>query len=281
MHRFGPFEVNFAAGELRKNGIRIGVQEQPLRILEALLEKPGELVSRDQLRDRLWPSDTFVDFEGSLNAAVAKLRQSLGDAAERPGYIETVPKKGYRFIAPVSPIPESPSAALPQESPEPVPRTIPRPRTWIAAMVGVLVIGGAGTYIWRNGRLGPTGVTGSVSFTVLMPPGKQLIGPNYFPNFAVSPDGRSLAFVAAGADGPAIYLRAMSSETSQRLEGTELARLPFWSPDGREIGFISADKLKAITVRSGVVRALCDAPWFFGATWSQDGTILEPFLREP
>ena len=160
MHRFGPFEVNFSAGEIRKNGIRIGVQEQPLRILEALLERPGELVSREQLRTRLWPSDTFVDFEGSLNAAIAKLRQSLGDAAERPLYVETVPKKGYRFIAPVSPIPESVNEALPAQSPEPVPRRIIRSRMWIAAMAGALVIGGAGTYIWRSGRLGPTGVTG-------------------------------------------------------------------------------------------------------------------------
>ena len=274
MHRFGPFEVNFSAGEIRKNGIRIGVQEQPLRILEALLERPGELVSREQLRTRLWPSDTFVDFEGSLNAAVAKLRQSLGDAAERPVYIETVPRKGYRFIAAAIPIQEPPSEAPLQNTTEVVPPRIPKSRMWIAAMAGALVIGGAGTYFWRSGRLGPTGVTGSVSFTVLMPPGNQLIGPGYFPNFAVSPDGRSLAFVAAGADGPAIYLRPMSSESSRRLEGTEPARLPFWSPDGREIGFISADKLKAITVRSGVVRVLCDAPWFFGATWSRDGTIL-------
>src|SRR5690348_65432 len=102
MHRFGPFEVDFATSELRRSGSRVRIQEQPLRILEILLERPGELVSRERLRERLWPSDTFVDFERGLNAAVAKLRQSLHDSADHPVYVETVARKGYRFIAPVT-----------------------------------------------------------------------------------------------------------------------------------------------------------------------------------
>src|ERR1051325_9549988 len=101
MPRFGPFEVDFAKAEMHKSGVRIRIQEQPLRILETLLEKHGELVTREELRDRLWPADTFVDFERSLNAAVGKLSQSLNDSADRPLYIETVARKGYRFIAPV------------------------------------------------------------------------------------------------------------------------------------------------------------------------------------
>ena len=94
MRRFGPFELDPATGELRKNGLRVRLQDQPLRILQALLDTPGELVTREELRDRLWPSDTFVDFERSLNAAVAKLRQSLGDSAEQPVYVETVAPQG-------------------------------------------------------------------------------------------------------------------------------------------------------------------------------------------
>src|SRR4051812_5457423 len=82
--RFGQFEVDLSTGELRKNGLRIHIQEQPLRILGALLERAGELVTREELRERLWPSDTFVDFERSLNAAVAKLRQVLVDSADQP-----------------------------------------------------------------------------------------------------------------------------------------------------------------------------------------------------
>ena len=96
---FGTFEVNPRTGELRKRGIRIALQEQPLRILAALLERPGEVVGREELCRRLWPDGTFVDFEHSLNAAVRRLRTTLGDEAEVPRFIETVHKRGYRFIA--------------------------------------------------------------------------------------------------------------------------------------------------------------------------------------
>src|SRR5450759_4773916 len=99
--RFGQFEIDLSTGELRKNGLRKHIQEQPLRILGALLERAGELVTREELRERLWPSETFVDFERSLNAAVAKLRQVLGDSADQPRYVETVARRGYRFVAPV------------------------------------------------------------------------------------------------------------------------------------------------------------------------------------
>lgn len=98
--RFGTFEVSFRTGELRKRGLRIALQEQPLRILTALLERPNEVVSREDLCQRLWPKGTFVDFEHSLNAAVRRLRLTLGDDAEMPRFIETVHKRGYRFLAP-------------------------------------------------------------------------------------------------------------------------------------------------------------------------------------
>jgi len=97
--RFGTFEVNLRTGELRKRGLRIALQEQPLRILSALLEHPGEVIGREALCHRLWPEGTFVDFEHSLNAAVRRLRTALGDEAEVPRFIETVHKRGYRFIA--------------------------------------------------------------------------------------------------------------------------------------------------------------------------------------
>ena len=84
MHRFGPFEVDFSKAELRKNGVSIRLQEQPLHILQELLKRPGEVLTREELRDALWPSDTFVDFERSLNAAVGKLRAALNDSSEQP-----------------------------------------------------------------------------------------------------------------------------------------------------------------------------------------------------
>jgi eukaryotic-like serine/threonine-protein kinase len=100
VYQFGPFEVNIASGELLKNGRRIKLQEQPYRLLVALLENPGEVISREELRSRLWPDDTFVDFDGSLRVAVGKLREALDDNADDPRYIETIPKRGYRFLVP-------------------------------------------------------------------------------------------------------------------------------------------------------------------------------------
>jgi len=100
--RFGPFQLDTQCGQLRKNGFGIKLQGQPVQILEILLEKPGELVAREELRQRLWSTNTFVDFDHSLNTAIKRLRQALGDEAEAPKYIETIPKRGYRFIGEVS-----------------------------------------------------------------------------------------------------------------------------------------------------------------------------------
>src|SRR5882762_10071688 len=100
--RFGVFELDALSGELRRNGTVVKLREQPARILLLLLEHAGQMVTREQLRQHLWPSDTFVDFDHSLNSAVMKLREALGDSADKPLYIETIPKKGYRFVAPVS-----------------------------------------------------------------------------------------------------------------------------------------------------------------------------------
>src|SRR5271155_981871 len=99
--RFGVFELDLAAGELRKNGVRLRLQEQPFQVLALLLERAGDVVTREELRLKLWPADTFVDFDHGLNTAVNKLRETLGDSASSPRYIETMARRGYRFIAPV------------------------------------------------------------------------------------------------------------------------------------------------------------------------------------
>ncbi len=103
--RFGPFEADERAGELRKHGIRLRVPGQPFQILLMLLEHPGELVTREAVRQRLWPDGTYVDFEHSLNSAVNKLRDLLNDSAASPRFIETLARRGYRFIAPVEAVP--------------------------------------------------------------------------------------------------------------------------------------------------------------------------------
>src|SRR6185295_10013856 len=99
---FGPFEIDCQSGELRKHGLKMRLAEQPFRILVLLLERPGDVVSREDIRQTLWPADTFVDFEAGLSSAVRKLRDALGDSAAQPLYVETVPRRGYRFIAPTS-----------------------------------------------------------------------------------------------------------------------------------------------------------------------------------
>src|SRR6516162_1362948 len=112
--QFGIFELNRRAGELRKHGTRIRLQPKPMHILCALLERPGEIVTREELKTRLWPDDTFVDFESGLNTAVNRLRLALGDSAEHPRYIETEARSGYRFIAPVQA--QQPVQAKPEPS---------------------------------------------------------------------------------------------------------------------------------------------------------------------
>src|SRR5579872_80691 len=101
--RFGPFDLDLRRGELHKGGRRIRLQEQPFQILRMLLESPGEVVSREDIRKRLWPDETVVEFDHSINAAVRRLRDALRDSAEKPRYIETVARRGYRFIACLEP----------------------------------------------------------------------------------------------------------------------------------------------------------------------------------
>jgi DNA-binding winged helix-turn-helix (wHTH) protein len=106
--RFGPFELDTQTAELRKHGIKIRLHEQPFRILAMLLNQPGELVSREQLRTALWPNDTVVEFDHGINAAIQRLRGALSDSADKPRYVETVPRRGYRFIGTLE-TPEPPS----------------------------------------------------------------------------------------------------------------------------------------------------------------------------
>jgi len=139
--RFGPFEADLYTRELRKRGIRIKLQDQPFQILAMLLERPGELVTREEIRTKLWPEDTFVDFDHGLNAAIRRLREALNDSADIPRYVETLPRRGYRFLAPVgtaAPAAASPAAAK-------TPQVLQRRRRWgsgwlIAATVTTIAL---------------------------------------------------------------------------------------------------------------------------------------------
>jgi DNA-binding winged helix-turn-helix (wHTH) protein/TolB-like protein len=150
--RFGVFEADLRAGELHKDGIRIRLQEQPFQVLSVLLRSPGELVTREQLREEVWPQDTFVEFDHALNTAIKKIRAALCDDAATPRYIETIPKRGYRWIAPLrtpweQPDPAAPPA-LPTTAEQPVQRVNARTLSsrWMLVagflLLGLLILAG-------------------------------------------------------------------------------------------------------------------------------------------
>src|SRR5215467_566530 len=147
---FGPFEADFTTGELRKHGIRVKLQDQPFQILRMLLACPGELVTREQIRQNLWPSGTFVDFDNGLNAAVNKLREALSDSPENPRFIETLPRHGYRFIGGLDGADASSGHSPSEVQKDKAPRGPRKPRIWtlIAAASGVLVALATGGYFY-------------------------------------------------------------------------------------------------------------------------------------
>jgi TolB-like protein/DNA-binding winged helix-turn-helix (wHTH) protein/Flp pilus assembly protein TadD len=161
--RFGMYEISLNSGELRKAGMRIKVQQQPIKVLEILLEHPGELVTREELRTRVWPNDSFGDFDQAVNIAIGKLRSALGDSADNPRFIETLPKRGYRFIAEIrtlntdSPakIAGSPVSDLPQLQSINLPITAKwrlRPAGWVTVALVVVIASAFGLWFYRTHR---------------------------------------------------------------------------------------------------------------------------------
>jgi DNA-binding winged helix-turn-helix (wHTH) protein/Flp pilus assembly protein TadD len=141
--RFGTFEVDLRSGELRKQGVRVKIQEQPFHVLTLLLQTPGEVVMREELRSRIWPSDTFVDFDNGLNTSINRLREALGDSAANPRFIETLPRRGYRFIAPVTTV-----AAKTDVTSEPSRSQPPRAR-WLVVATAILALGVLVVWKWH------------------------------------------------------------------------------------------------------------------------------------
>ena len=152
--RFGAFEADVQTGELRKDGVKLKFSGQPFQVLAILLERPGEVVTREELQKRLWP-DTFVDVERNLNTAVNKIREVLGDSAETPRFVETLPRRGYRFIAPV----ERESSVEPAAEISPVPphKSVRRflvPQ-WMVMFGVVILAAGAGFFGYRRDEHSP------------------------------------------------------------------------------------------------------------------------------
>jgi Tol biopolymer transport system component/DNA-binding winged helix-turn-helix (wHTH) protein len=248
--RFGPYEVDLHTHELWKFGTRLKLVGQPFEILTMLLSQPGELVTRDEMRSRLWPSDTFVDFNHGLNAAVNKLREALSDSADAPRYIETLPRRGYRFIAQVEWLVDQPPAALAATpilaEAQPVSPELaaaksttdgdsrPKRRSgYLAAAGAVAVLLVVGGLMVRKLWFEPTlSAHESVEHT------RPLLSVTDTANPAFSPDGNSVAFYHyQGPEGSGIYVTRVGSDQMRRLTTNEDDRNPVWSPDGRWIAF--------------------------------------------
>ena len=231
--RFGTYEVDLRSGELRKNGLKVRLTGQPFQILTILLERPGELVAREELQKRLWPGDTFVDFDSGLNAAVNRVREALGDSAENPRFVETLPRRGYRFIGQV----EAPPRANSTESQAAVKgqRNGNAGRAWkIGIAAGSVIL------LAAFGLLVPT-----IARRFLRPSQPQLLealpltalpGQEISPSF--SPDGSQVAFGWNGENHGAgfdLYVKVIGTDKPLRLTNHPAPWLGVARESGRDL----------------------------------------------
>jgi len=260
--RFSTFEVNLQTGELRQRGQKVKLQEQPFQVLTALLERPGELVTREELRSKLWPSDTFVDFDHSLNAAIKRLRDALGESADAPVFIETMARRGYRFIAPVDGS-SAPSGIATLAAPERIKTFFSRHRVG-AALVSLIVLGVLGWAAWRF----PSRPTQVVERRLTTNSSENSVN-----SAAASPDGKYLAYT----DNTGMYLKLI------RTGETHLVPLPpnfsvstlDWFPDGSHVLVSRAEgpgkgSLWSISIFGGLPRKLADDA--LSGSFSPDGS---------
>ncbi len=267
--RFGAFELDLSARQLRKDGRKLKVQDQPFQLLVLLVRHAGEMLGREQIREALWPTGTFVDFDGSLNTAIKKIRHTLGDSAEHPRFIETLPRAGYRFIAPVSCA--APAVTAPARSRR------SRPAYLIAASFA-LALAGFATFV--ASRRSEQEVFGTPAPFTTYP------GVETQPSF--SPDGTRVAFSWNGGAGENfhIYIKRIGTEKPFQLTtGAASDMHPAWSPDGRQVAFVrdAAEGKRGIFVSpstGGSARKIIEIRQdlaqrrYYAPAWTPDGKWL-------
>ena len=293
-YRFGPFELDARTGELRKGGVKVRLQDQPFQILKLLLDRPGEAISREQIQSLLWPDNTTVEFDHGINAAVRRLRVALADSAEEPRYIETLARRGYRFLIPVEhqsadsqpenaeastsepengagqghtepltvPPPKTPVTPPRGESPASRARTVRRVSLICAAVlvVGTLMFISVRTQVRQNAS----------SSGILVPAGFKIIG-----RPAISPDGLQLAAaVEDAARHRQLWVESFQTGESRFLKGTDGAAGPFWSPNGQSLAFVAGNEFKRISLTWGGVERVYAAVTTLPGAWAANGTIL-------
>jgi Tol biopolymer transport system component/DNA-binding winged helix-turn-helix (wHTH) protein len=292
--RFESFELDLDTAELRKNGRRVRLQDQPGRLLALLASRPGELVTRTEIQKTLWEDGRFVEFDHAVNTAIKKVREALEDDSDNPRIIETLPRKGYRFIVSVEwveePLPPTPieaidepeQAQLVETTPLEVPVGPPAPfesksspappaphSTFygvVAAVMLLLIL--AGGLALRDSD-SASGVTGPEMRLEIVTPATA--DPT---SISISPDGLKVVFVAISEGRSQLRLRSLDSGAERSLPGTDNALFPFWSPNSRSLGFFADGALKRIDIDGGMPRMLADAPAGRGGTWNKDDVIL-------
>jgi Tol biopolymer transport system component/DNA-binding winged helix-turn-helix (wHTH) protein len=304
--RFESFELDLDTSELRKNGRRVRLQDQPGRLLALLAGRPGELVTRTEIQKTLWEEGRFVEFDHAVNTAIKKVREALEDDPETPRIIETLPRKGYRFIAPVEwveepseqPTPEVASIEAADESvpsvipeaspiPDPTPELQLAPRNLDGPTPDVVVLpqrrNSSPPLLWLLGGLilvlGALGLRNSLTplptdnsrelrLEIMTP---STADPT---SLAISSDGLKVVFVAISEGRSQLRLRWLETGTERSLPGTDNALFPFWSPNNKSIGFFADGALKRTDIDGGLPRVLADAPAGRGGTWNGSDIIL-------
>ena len=262
---FGPFVFDPSNQLLWRGGQEVPLPPRVVGVLGLLVARPGEVVSRQELIDAVW-KDAFVS-DTSLAEAISFLRQALGDDPQQPSYIQTVHRRGYRFLHPVNGggVATAPDAA-PRAARDPWAQLLP----WaIAALLAAMTV----TAVWRVAHPDAPVVLPVARFDVALPSGAAL--DSTAPAIAFSPSGARLAFSACDAGGRCqLFVRALDQLDAQPLAGTEGAAAPFFSPDESSIAFFADGKLKTIAIGGGAATTIADAPHAFGGAWLDDGSIV-------
>lgn len=260
--RFGVFEVDSRAGELRKNGLKLKLAGQPFEFLLLLLERPGEVITREEIQKRLWPADTFVDFEHGINTAVKRVREALGDSAESPRFVQTLHRRGYRFIARASGAGGTSPAEHPQA--QPVARALTRLTFDAGLQLGATWSPDGRFLAYSADRVGkfdiwvqPVGEGDAVQVT-------KGPGHNWQPDW--SPDGKLIAFRSERGQG-GLYVVPALGGSERRI--ASFGYRPRWSPDGSQVLFATAfseavasaglNRLHVVTLHGGPPREILSA----------------------
>ncbi len=260
---FGIFEADLQTGELRKNGLKVALQGQPFQVFAILLQSPGKLVTREELREKVWPGDTFVDFDHGLNTAITKIRVALEDDADNPRFVETLPRRGYRFIAPISrnefgdhlnPIPPQPSTGF-----------APKRYIILAACVALLAATSVAYHFWPRSN-NPSGPAKTMQISQWNKPMNDA---------KLSPDGHAVAFVSLASGVAQVFLMLTSGgEPLQLTNDAGDKSVDNFSPDGKEIYYertLGRNEVWAVPTLGGAPRRV--VPGYY-AVPSPDGAFI-------